>query len=86
MLSVIPLVPLSAAAMIKIVDRLRAGTPIRSFDIDLPAGADGEAQSNQAYVAEAMKRPGADFKYPNDRKPYGWRVRESDVSDPALTT
>lgn len=71
--------------MIKIVDRLRTGTPVRSFKIDLPPGADGQAQSNQAYVAEAMKRPGADFKYPNDRKPYNWRVRELDLPDPAST-
>ena len=62
--------------MIKIVERLRAGTPVRTFKIDLPPAADGEAQPSEAYVATAMKRPGGNFKYPNDTKPYGWRVRE----------
>lgn len=45
--------------MIKIVERLRAGTPVRTFRIDLPLGEDGHAQPNASYVAAAMRRPGA---------------------------
>lgn len=68
-------------AVIKIVERTRAGTPVRTFKVDLPLNADGKPQPNEAYVAAAKKRRGADFKYPNDQQAYGWRVRE--LGDPA---
>ncbi|OGN42860.1 MAG: hypothetical protein A2623_08770 [Caulobacterales bacterium RIFCSPHIGHO2_01_FULL_70_19] len=66
--------------MIKIVERLRAGTPVRTFRIDLPLGEDGHAQPNASYVAAAMRRPGANFKFPGDRRPYSWRVRDIEAS------
>jgi hypothetical protein len=72
--------------MIRIVERLRAGTPVRTFKIDLPPRADGQPEPAEAYLAAARKRPGANFKYPNDRAPYTWRVRELDTPDPVSTT